>query len=135
MQLYAGFILKTTDNKLLLQQRDNKPNITNPGMIAIFGGTAKASETSTDCAKREALEEVDLSINKKNLKPLATYHTTVPSVGEVESHIFLIEGVKQSNLHLKEGKGIFILDPNQDITILNLTPVCRLALTNYLERF
>jgi len=133
MQLYAGFLLKTTDNKLLLQQRDNKPGIANPGMIAIFGGTAEVNETPDDCAKREAFEEVGLSINKTELKPLGIYHTTIPDVGEVESHIFLIEGVKLDNLHLKEGESIFVLDPNQDLTTLNLTPVCRLVLTKYLS--
>jgi 8-oxo-dGTP pyrophosphatase MutT (NUDIX family) len=88
MQLYAGFLLKTADNKLLLQQRDNKPNIVNPGMIAVFGGTAEVNETPEDCAKREAVEEVGLVINKTELKPLGIYHTTVPSIGKVESHIF-----------------------------------------------
>jgi 8-oxo-dGTP pyrophosphatase MutT (NUDIX family) len=88
MQLYAGFLLKTIDNKLLLQQRDNKPNIVNPGMIAIFGGTAKAKETPVVCAIREAAEEVGLIVSKNELKPLGVYHTTVPSVGKVESHIF-----------------------------------------------
>ena len=135
MQIYSGFLLKTTDNKLLLQQRDNKLNITNPGMIAIFGGTAEVGETPIDCAKREVFEEVGLSISKDEFKPLGIYHTAVPKIGEVESYIFLIEDVRQDSLHLKEGKSIFILDPNQDITALNLTPVCRLVLTKYLERF
>ena len=134
MQIYAGSLLKTTDNKLLLQRRDDKPNIVNPGMIAIFGGTAKGNETPIDCAKREIAEEVSLLISKKDLKPLNIYHTIVPNIGEVESHIFLIEDIKQSGLHLKEGRGMFILDSNQDITMLNLTPVCRLALTDYLGR-
>jgi len=134
MQLYSGFLLKTTDNKLLLQQRDNKPDIANPGMIAIFGGTAEVNEIPTDCAKREAAEEVGLSVSKKNLKSLGIYQTTVPNVGEVESHVFLIENVNQNDLHLNEGESIFVLDPNQDITTLNLTPVCRQVLTKYLGR-
>lgn len=133
MQLYSGFLLKTIDNKLLLQQRDNKPDMVNPGMIAIFGGTAEKNESPVDCAKREAFEELGLSLNNKELKLFEIYHTTIPNIGEVKSHIFLIENVNQNDLHLHEGKSIFVLDPNQDITQLNLTPVCKLVLTKYLN--
>jgi len=135
MQLYAGILLKTVNNKFLLQQRDNRPNIVNSGMIAIFGGTAKKGETPSDCAKREITEEVGLSIDNKDLKTLGIYHSTVPKVGQVESHIFLVENINQNDLCLAEGENFFILDPNQDITKLNLSPVCRLVLTKYLKRF
>lgn len=137
MQLYSGVLLKTADNKLILQQRDNKPGITNPGMIAIFGGTAKKGETPIDCAKREIAEEVNLTVNDKDLKPLGVYKVDVPNVGKVESHIYLVENVKEKDLHLNEGKSLFILDPDKNMAKLNLTPVCRLVLEGIygFERF
>jgi len=37
----TGAILVNPQGKIILQQRDKKPGIVNPGMIAIFGGTLK----------------------------------------------------------------------------------------------
>lgn len=134
MQTYSGVLLKTVDNKLLLQLRDDRPDIVNPGMIAIFGGTAKANETPINCAKREIAEEVGLSVSNNDLNLLKIYSTTVPNVGKVRSHIFLVENVNQKKLQINEGQAIYVLGPNQDISTLNLTPVCRLALSTYLKK-
>ena len=37
----AHALLITSDGKIILQQRDNRPQIVNPGLISIFGGTIK----------------------------------------------------------------------------------------------
>jgi len=131
---YSGVLIKTTDNKLLLQQRDHTFGIVNPGKLAIFGGSVEEDESFEDCAIREIREEVGLVVRSSQLKILGIYSDPVPLKGEVESYIFLVEDVDKSKLVLTEGESIFELDPNEDLTNLNLVPLCRRALVDYLKK-
>lgn len=54
---YAGVLIVTDASRLIGQQRDNKPNIGNPGKIATFGGTVEAGEDYLHAAWRELVEE------------------------------------------------------------------------------
>ncbi|MBP6882550.1 MAG: NUDIX domain-containing protein [Candidatus Levybacteria bacterium] len=130
---YSGVLIKTTDNKLLLQQRDHTFGIVNPGKLAIFGGSVEEDESFEDCAIREIREEVGLVVKNTQLKILGIYYDQIPNIGEVESYIFLVEDVDRTKLVLTEGESIFELDPSEDLTNLNLTTLCRHALTDFLK--
>jgi 8-oxo-dGTP pyrophosphatase MutT (NUDIX family) len=136
MQLYAGVLLITNDQSLILQKRDNKPGVVNRGKIAIFGGSANGGESVEDCAIREIFEEVGLSITTDDLALIGVYHSTVTGVGEVESHVYYTEQVDMRLLTLHEGEQFFILarDELWDIDHLPLTPICRLALTDFYRK-
>jgi 8-oxo-dGTP pyrophosphatase MutT (NUDIX family) len=131
---YSGVLIKTTDNKLLLQQRDHTFGIVNPGKLAIFGGSVEEDESFEDCAVREIQEEVGLTVKKNQLKIVGIYYDQIPNIGEVESYIFLAEDVDKTKLVLTEGESIFELDPSEDLSHLNLTILCRHALTDYLKK-
>ncbi len=134
MKKDAGVILKTYDDKLLLQLRDDTPEIANPGKIAIFGGIKEPNESFEDCAVREIAEEVGLKINKEDLKLIGVYNANIENVGSVESYIFLADSIRQKDASLNEGRAIFTLHPGDNMESLNLTYVCRLALIDYFTK-
>src|ERR1700750_3098800 len=56
----ASVMMLTRDGRLILQLRDDIPNIDNPGMITSFGGSAEIGETPIACALRELAEQTGL---------------------------------------------------------------------------
>ena len=64
---YVGALLVDTNGKLIAQQRDDKPGITNPGMVSLFGGTSHESESPIETLRRELREELELEVNSNNL--------------------------------------------------------------------
>lgn len=60
--IYAGVVVETATRLVVLQQRDRKPDITNPGAISIFGGTQQGAETVLEIARRELKEELGIDI-------------------------------------------------------------------------
>ena len=128
---YAGVILISIDDAVLLQQRDDKPEITNPGKVAIFGGSTNFGETPIDCAIREIYEEVEIKLDKSNLQKFRTYFSKRDDGQTVESHIFIAKDIDAEKIHLHEGEKVFMLNANQDFSQLNLTKVCRKVLSVY----
>jgi 8-oxo-dGTP diphosphatase len=58
----AGVILWRGD-RVLLQQRDNRPDIASPGKWAIFGGHVEPGEDPEHAARREIEEELELKLS------------------------------------------------------------------------
>ena len=58
MREAAAAILFDPSGRLLLQLRDNIPNILYPGMIGFFGGHREGNETFLECVVREIHEEL-----------------------------------------------------------------------------
>jgi 8-oxo-dGTP pyrophosphatase MutT (NUDIX family) len=56
-KVVAGIILLRDDGAALLQLRDDKPDIQDPGIWVVPGGHVEAGETAIDGACREFLEE------------------------------------------------------------------------------
>ena len=65
---YSGIIIEREDKKILFQLRDNNPNISNPNKWGIFGGGIEKNESPKQAAIRELKEELNLSINSRDLK-------------------------------------------------------------------
>jgi len=64
----ANFILFTPSKKILLQKRDNVPNIKAPGEWCFPGGHIEENEDALTAVAREACEETGLNIDKKDFK-------------------------------------------------------------------
>jgi 8-oxo-dGTP pyrophosphatase MutT (NUDIX family) len=57
---FAGVILLTNDGRFILQLRDDKPGIVDPGKLSIFAGRVEAGEDMLTAARRELFEETTL---------------------------------------------------------------------------
>lgn len=107
----ASFILYTSDGRVLLQQRDDKPGLAYAGYWTIFGGAVEDGETPETAAHRELREELDLSL------PLAHFETytcpvrSIPGELDVLVHVYtaqLDRPVEALTLH--EGQGMALFD-------------------------
>lgn len=118
---FAGVILEDTDDRLILQERDNKPDIIAPGEISIFGGETKIGETSGETAIREINEELSLSIAIKDLVLLHTWPPEKEGDGLVIRTIFyMAQKVRPEELELHEGKAIIFLPATANLDDPNL---------------
>jgi 8-oxo-dGTP diphosphatase len=63
----TNIIFLNDQNEVLLQLRDNKPNIPYPNMWAIPGGHVDQGETPLACILREVKEELGIELNKAAL--------------------------------------------------------------------
>jgi 8-oxo-dGTP diphosphatase len=53
------------EGKILLQQRDDRPDISYPGYWSTFGGHVEDGETPEEALRRELLEEIELELPMK----------------------------------------------------------------------
>ncbi len=60
-------ILRGKDNRVLLQLRDNIPNILFPDQWGLFGGHTEPGETPLEGAIREIKEELEINLTEKDL--------------------------------------------------------------------
>src|SRR4051812_41586401 len=61
--VYCGVVLIAVDgDRVILQQRDDKPGIANPGLITTFGGVSEGEEYPHETAVREIREELGIDI-------------------------------------------------------------------------
>lgn len=56
----ASAILWTNDGRVLLQQRDDRPDLRYPGFWTLFGGQVEDGETPEEAIRRELSEELEL---------------------------------------------------------------------------
>jgi 8-oxo-dGTP pyrophosphatase MutT (NUDIX family)/putative flippase GtrA len=73
-RIVAGVILLRADGAALLQLRDNKPTIQDPGIWVVPGGHIEPGETAQAGACREFLEETCYRCAQP--RPLASFHST-----------------------------------------------------------
>ncbi|MCX5811895.1 MAG: NUDIX domain-containing protein [Proteobacteria bacterium] len=55
----CGLLIENREGKVLLQLRDNKPDIPYPGCWGTFGGQIENGETPDEAIKREIIEELE----------------------------------------------------------------------------
>ena len=107
---YAGALLVDANGKLVVQKRDDKPGITNPGMVSLFGGTSHEGESPAETLRRELQEELELDINPDNILLQTVKHENGINVA---CSIYLIEGVDVDTLNLHEGAGFAVGTPEE----------------------
>jgi 8-oxo-dGTP pyrophosphatase MutT (NUDIX family) len=98
-----GVLLQTPSSTFLFQERDNKAAL-HPGRIAAFGGGIEEGEDIVDCAKRELFEELNISVDSRNLEPLGLFESHHEP--GVFIQMFLSKEIDKSVLKLQEGKSI-----------------------------
>ena len=136
MHRWAGVLVVIRGGKLVLQQRDNKPGITHPGKVTLFGGSLEENEEPLGAALRELDEELGLKVRDNSLKRLITYYKERQFDGEdSESNVFYLTEVSPENLFLREGAAILEFDPRKDeLDGFSMSTVTRLSILAYLEK-
>ena len=120
----ASVFLLTEDRRLVLQLRDNKPDIDNPGMITAFGGGAEPGETPVECALRELAEETGIQAQAEDLHLLGAT-SKVDFRGRATALIFfLLRDVDSAALEVTEGAAI-VLSFAEAAADSRLTEYCR----------
>lgn len=130
----AQVILIRKDGALVLQLRDNKPDIANPGMVSAFGGQIEQGETPLQAACREINEETNLDLSEKDLTLFGFYQKTKAEHGEdVAVHYFTSSNIDDSCLQVYEGQGFVVVQNLQEAAALNASPLLRQVLLDYYQ--
>ena len=126
---YVGALLVDTNGKLIAQQRDDKPGITNPGMVRLFGGTSHEGELPIETLRRELQEELELEVSSNNLLLQTVKHENGTNVA---CSIYIVTGVDAEKLELHEGAG-FAMGTPEELLSRSVTAVTQQAIEAFVE--
>ena len=126
---YVGALLVDTNGKLIAQQRDDKPGITNPGMVSLFGGTSHEGESPIETLRRELEEELELEVNSNNLLLQTIKHENGTNVA---CSIYIVTGVDAEKLKLHEGAG-FATGTPEELLSRPVTGVTQQAIEAFID--
>lgn len=132
---FSAAILIDKSGRLLLQLRDDRPDIEHPGRVALFGGRREGDETSLECIVREVSEEIGAALPPEHFKHLVSLDQPDPenSGGYVKGEYFVSRGIEASSLNVAEGK-LLIVDREEIRGIWDkLTPLTVLVLNRFFE--
>ncbi len=118
----AGAVLWRPDGTVLLQHRDDRPDINSPGRWSLFGGGIEPGEDPEGAMLRELEEEIDFRPER--------YHPFLTLEGRrAVYHLFLARiEVPLSDLTLREGQGFDYLRAADALERLELTDSAAAAL-------
>lgn len=132
----ATIIITTQDNKVLLQERDDKPNIEFPGFFGLLSGYVNEKETPIEALIRELKEE--LSNRKKSSVNLSAI-TYLGSIQRYEfkrndyiHHAFLLDN--SADIKINEGKGLVFKSYDECLEMEKLAPHHKINLHRYKEK-
>jgi 8-oxo-dGTP pyrophosphatase MutT (NUDIX family) len=134
---YAGVFLVTNDGSIIGQQRDDKPDIDNPGKIGSFGGTVESGEEYRYAAWRELVkEETNLQLSEDDLKLFLEDTAWRKLTNEQEARHFYyarINNDELENLKVYEGQGWATIQNPNDLRLVELWKPVVQKLTDYLR--
>jgi predicted peptidase len=129
----VSVILLDADGRILLQQRDDKPDLLYAGWWTIFGGYVEDGETPDDAIQREMREELDLDLHVSvwktydcpvRSKPGAVHTRNIVYVGRLDRPV--------QSLTLREGQGMQLFTPDEAV-MLELAFGQHVMLRDYLK--
>lgn len=132
----APTVVIDTHGRLLLQRRDNIPNILYPGMIGLFGGHREGDESFLECAVRELSEELSYQIPPSRFEYLGCRESADSRVQDsfVRAEFFLVKDVPFDQLTITEGT-LVVHELSQLATIRDqLTPSAKFGLQLFAKR-
>lgn len=129
MRLYGGVVPMDGLGRIALQQRDNRPDIANPGMITTFGGRAEPGEDPAAAAIREAAEELGLLLARGSLIDLIDHEKRGAGEPPTRCVIFRVDVGDVGRLQTNEGTGVVTGTPEFLLGRAQLTDTCRRAVS------
>jgi 8-oxo-dGTP pyrophosphatase MutT (NUDIX family) len=131
----AAAVVIATDGRFLLQLRDDKPGIVDPGKLSLFGGRREGNESFRDCIVREIHEELGCYLLPERFEHLASWSGSHHAItgGNFHAEIFIVRSVPPEQLTVTEGKLMrFTLSELGQIR-QSLAPVAQFALDAFLS--
>jgi 8-oxo-dGTP diphosphatase len=131
---FACAIVIDTNGRFLLQLRDDKPGILQPGKVGLFGGHRENGETFLQCVVREIHEEIGYFVSPDRFEHLASYDGVEFEAkgGTLRGEFFVTRNVPIDALMVTEGS-LVVVEPNELITVeRKLAPAARFAMKAYL---
>lgn len=132
----AAAILIDSNGRVLLQRRDDEPNILEPGKVGMFGGHREGDESFIECVVREIAEEISYCVPANRFHHLLSLDGPDPekSEGRVKGEFFVAYDIPIDELTITEGK-LLVVGLNDIAKLQNeLTPVTIIALDALSER-
>ena len=130
----AAAIIVNSNGHLLLQLRDNKPDIFFPNHWGCFGGAIDANEGPSESVTRELEEEIGLQVNigKSDQFTKFTFDLFGLGLGSIDRNYFIIDiGQKPiTSLELNEGSEMRFFHQTE-ISMLQMVPYDRFAIWLY----
>lgn len=133
MNYYSGVLIITTETEILLQQRDNKPGIVNPGFVTTFGGLNKQEETPLQGAIRELTEETNLIIKTSDLKFFKHFYKIENDGTKTKVNIFILKNISKEKLEIYEGKSYYPIRKDDNLDKINLSSTAKKVLQAYFK--
>ena len=111
LYLVAAVFVEDDDSRLVLQLRDDKPDIPYPGYWGPWGGRVEDGESPIEGAAREVLEELTLNVQVNELRfftstvlesPAREWHAFFWKAGDAVDGAVVTEGQRLGRFHLGE---------------------------------
>lgn len=119
---------------ILLQHKDDKAKILNPGKVSMFGGGLERNESEIGGLKRELFEELGLKLDEHQFYKLGDYSKTKElDTVDRQVHVYVVKNVDAKDLVLTEGQAILSDTADKYLANTKLTRITRLALEDYLK--
>jgi 8-oxo-dGTP diphosphatase len=129
----AAAVVVDTSGELLLQLRDDKPDIIYPGGIGLFGGHREDGESALECVTRELAEELSYEIAPERFVPLASREgeDSERKGGTFRGDFYVVRDIPRDRIIVTEGT-LLVIAPGELARITDkLTPTARFALDAY----
>jgi len=127
MRTYAGVILVDPDGRIALQERDDRPDVVNPGRVTTFGGLAESAETPVAAACRELHEELGITVVAEQLAEIMVRAKIDHDGLTTRCVVYSLAVPDVDRLQVAEGTGALVGPPARVLSDSRLTETCALA--------
>ena len=111
---YAAVILLTKDGQFILQLRDDKSGVSDPGKLSLFAGRIESGESEEQAAERELFEET--TIRSNSLVFWGAYKKDAIRHGrEGTCFVYVLKGVGPDDVQVQEGQGYRLIKDMRDL--------------------